>query len=41
MDNCDVLLEEANPFFRIRKWILTEGFSVVRLVSVNVDRFFN
>jgi len=39
MDNCDVLLEEASPIFHIRKWMLTEGFNVFGLVSVNVDIF--
>jgi len=39
MDNCDVLLEEANPLFHIRKWMFIEGFKVLRLVSVKVDRF--
>ena len=39
MDNCDVLLEEANPLFHIRKWMFIEGFKVLRLFSVNVGRF--
>jgi hypothetical protein len=39
MDNRDVLLEEASPMVHIRKWMLIEGFKVLRLVSVNVYRF--
>jgi hypothetical protein len=40
MDNRDVLLEEASPIVHTRKWMPIEGFNILWLISVNVDRSF-